>query len=221
MKILLTAERPGLIIGKKGKSIENLTEILKTEYNLENPQIEVVEVPTPYLNPRIMAQRIALELQKGHHFKRAAYSTLNNIMDAGAKGAQVVISGKLHGERACSVKFTKGFIKHAGNISKEITLEFTKNVKTKPGVLGVKVTIIPPEKELKIIKLKEVGGEDGDNKEEGASGTVQEGVKSEASRSTTGTKKKESKTKDTRGPGQSRPDKGDTKNNRKDTHTSI
>lgn len=109
--ITIYAERPGLVIGRGGRTVRRLTNILRKRFGLDNPQIEVKEVEVPELNPKIMAHRIASMLERGMHFRRVAYGTLRRIMAAGAQGAEITISGKIRGARATSVKFTEGHIK--------------------------------------------------------------------------------------------------------------
>lgn len=92
--ITIYAERPGLVIGRGGRTVRRLTNILRKRFGLDNPQIEVKEVEVPELNPKIMAHRIASMLERGMHFRRVAYGTLRRIMAAGAQGAEITISGK-------------------------------------------------------------------------------------------------------------------------------
>lgn len=147
-KIKLICERPGMIIGKKGRTIKELTETLRTKFNIENPQIEVEDVDSPNLNPNIMAYKLANAIKKGWHFRRAGHSTLRRIMDAGAKGAQVVIAGKLTGQRHRTEKFKQGHIKFCGE-TKEIWMsEGRAIVKKKLGVIGIKVQIMNPKAKL-------------------------------------------------------------------------
>ncbi|MEM1609902.1 MAG: 30S ribosomal protein S3, partial [Thermoplasmata archaeon] len=107
-RIVLQVEKPGLIIGKKGSKIKDLTDYMSTNFKIENPQIEVRDDPNPNLNPWIMAKKLAVALETGWHFRRAAHSAIKRIMDSGAKGAQVIISGKLGGDRAKREKITVG-----------------------------------------------------------------------------------------------------------------
>jgi len=97
-RITLVAERPGMIIGQRGASIKDLTEVVENRFKFDNPQIEVQEDPNPNLNPHIMAQKLASAIERGWHFRRAGHSTVRRIMESGARGCQVIISGKLTGE---------------------------------------------------------------------------------------------------------------------------
>lgn len=157
-RILLQVEKPGLIIGKKGSKIKDLTDLMTSKFGIENPQIEVKDDPNPNLNANIMAKKLAVALESGWHFRRAAHSTLKRIMDAGAKGAQIIISGKLGGDRAKREKITAGKIKYSGK-PKELVRVGYAVAKTKPGIIGVTVKILPPDAklpdEIAIVEQKE------------------------------------------------------------------
>ncbi|HYS71612.1 MAG TPA: 30S ribosomal protein S3, partial [Thermoplasmata archaeon] len=113
-RVTLIAERPGLVIGRKGSAIKSLTEAVARDFNFDNPQIEVQEVEQPALNAQIMAEKLANALERGWHFRRAGHSTLRRIMESGGKGCLIVIAGKLTGQRHRTVKFKAGHIKYCG-----------------------------------------------------------------------------------------------------------
>ncbi|MGB9937919.1 MAG: 30S ribosomal protein S3 [Methanobacterium sp.] len=142
--VVVYAERPGMVIGRGGKTVRNITQTLKTNYGLENPQVEVKEVDVPELNPKIMAHKIAAMLQRGMHFRRVAYTALRRIMGAGAQGVEVTISGKIRGARSATAKFNDGYIKKCGEPSTRFVKEGFATVQLKPGVLGIYVRIMPP-----------------------------------------------------------------------------
>ena len=142
--VVVYAERPGMVIGRGGKTVRNITQNLKNNYDLENPQVEVKEVDVPELNPKIMAHKIAAMLQRGMHFRRVAYTALRRIMGAGAQGVEVTISGKIRGSRSACAKFIDGYIKKCGEPSTRFVREGFATVQLKPGVLGIYVRIMPP-----------------------------------------------------------------------------
>lgn len=147
-RVTLVVERPGLVIGKKGSAIKDLTDIIEKDFKFDNPQVEVNEERKPNLNAQIMAFKLAEALERGWHFRRAGHSTVQRIMDAGARGCQVVISGKLTGERHRSEKFTAGNIKYCGDTAR-IWMDIGYAVAmTKPGIMGVIVKIMNPESKL-------------------------------------------------------------------------
>ena len=142
--VVVYAERPGMVIGRGGKTVRAITSNLKNNYELENPQVEVKEVDIPELNPKIMAHKISAMLQRGMHFRRVAYSALRRIMGAGAQGVEVTISGKIRGSRSACAKFTDGYIKRCGETSTKYVKQGFATVQLKPGVLGIYVRIMPP-----------------------------------------------------------------------------
>jgi small subunit ribosomal protein S3 len=142
--VVVYAERPGMVIGRGGKTVRNITQNLKLHYDLENPQVEVKEVEVPELNPKIMAHKIAAMLQRGMHFRRVAYTALRRIMGAGAQGVEVTISGKIRGSRSAAAKFSDGYIKKCGEPATRYVRVGFATVQLKPGVLGIYVRIMPP-----------------------------------------------------------------------------
>ena len=142
--VVVYAERPGMVIGRGGKTVRNITQTLKSNYGLENPQVEVKEVDVPELNPKIMAHKIAAMLQRGMHFRRVAYTALRRIMGAGAQGVEVTISGKIRGARSATAKFNDGYLKKCGEPSTRFVRSGFATVQLKPGVLGIYVRIMPP-----------------------------------------------------------------------------
>ena len=143
--VIVYAEKPGMVIGRGGKTVRAITKTLKNNFDLENPQVEVKEVDVPELNPRIMAHKVVAMLQRGMQFRRVAYSIIRRIMSAGAQGVEVTISGKIRGSRSACAKFNEGYIKKCGEPSIKYVKEGFATVQLKPGVLGIYVRIMPPE----------------------------------------------------------------------------
>jgi small subunit ribosomal protein S3 len=147
-RVTLLAERPGLVIGRKGGAIKSLTEAVERQFKFDNPQIEVQEVAAPALNAQIMAEKLANALERGWHFRRAGHSTVRRIMEAGAKGCLVVIAGKLTGQRHRTEKFKAGHIKYCGEPRNLWMGRGFAAAKLKPGVIGVTVEIMDPRAKL-------------------------------------------------------------------------
>lgn len=143
-QIIIYSEKPGMVIGKAGKVIRKLTRDVATKYNLENPQIDAQEVKKPELNAQMMASRLAASIERGWYFRKAGHNTLRAIMNAGALGCEVVISGKLTGARSRVEKFVDGYIKHSGNPVEHVVDEGFAVAIKKLGTLGCKVRIIQP-----------------------------------------------------------------------------
>jgi small subunit ribosomal protein S3 len=147
-QIVLKAEKPGMVIGKGGKNIRKITTQLEERFNLEDPQIDVQEVDEPDLNARIVADRLANALERGWYFRKAGHTTIDRIMDAGALGAEIVLSGKVTGARSRVEKFNRGYIKHNGEPAEDIVDHGQGVAVLKLGTIGVDVKIIPPNAKL-------------------------------------------------------------------------
>jgi small subunit ribosomal protein S3 len=147
-QIVLKAEKPGMVIGKGGKNIRKVTKELEDRFNLDDPQIDVQEVDEPDLNAQIVADRLANALERGWYFRKAGHTTIDRIMDAGALGAEIVLSGKVTGARSRVEKFNRGYIKHNGEPAQSVVDRGKGVAVMKLGTIGVDVKIIPPGAEL-------------------------------------------------------------------------
>lgn len=143
-QVTLFVERPGLVIGKGGRRIRMLTEKLK-EFGIENPQVSVDEIEKPEFNAQLMASLLARALERGWYFRKAGYRFLYRIMEAGAKGCEIEISGKLTSERARTEKFVDGTMVHTGDPAFNLVNKGFDVAVKKLGVLGVAVRIIPSD----------------------------------------------------------------------------
>ena len=138
----------GIVIGRKGQTIKNLTTAIEEQFGFENPQIEVQEVKDPNLNAQIMAEKLAFSLERGWHFRRAGHSSVRRIMDSGAKGCYIIIAGKLTGQRHRTEKFKDGNIKFCGEPKANFMDQGYAVAKLKMGVIGVTVQIMEPNAKL-------------------------------------------------------------------------
>jgi small subunit ribosomal protein S3 len=147
-QVTIYAEKPGIVIGKGGKVVRQLTQDLANDFGVESPQIEVQQVANPSFNAQIMAERLANALERGWYFRKAGSSIIRRVMESGALGCEVIIAGKLTGARARVQKFTEGYIKHSGEpVNTIVEKGFAVAIK-KLGVIGVQVRIIPPDSKL-------------------------------------------------------------------------
>jgi len=158
-RVALHVTRPGIVIGRKGSGIRELTDKLATDFGLKNPQISVVEIDKPELSPSVMCNRMASHLERGTAFRRATMWTLKQIMENGAMGVQITISGKLRGDRSAFEKHTAGILPRAGHHAEVIVDEDIAHVETAMGLIGIRIRIARnekyvPEFELKTIKPK-------------------------------------------------------------------
>ena len=145
-KITLYVTRPGIVIGRKGVGIKRLTEKVESDYGFKNPQISVEEIPKAELSPSVMCNRMASHIERGTAFRRATMWTMNQIMESGALGVQITISGKLRGDRSAFEKHTQGVLPRAGEYAKNIVSQDIVHVKTPMGLIGIRIRIANKEK---------------------------------------------------------------------------
>ncbi len=148
-KIVIATSRPGLVIGRRGEKIDELTRVIKKKFHFDNPHIEVREIMNSLLDAQLVADDIALALERegSIKFKVIAYKMLQEIMRSGALGVEIVLSGKLPSERARSWRFAQGYLKKTGDPAKVVDRALSQ-AKTIPGVVGIKVSILPPNAPL-------------------------------------------------------------------------
>ena len=155
-KIVIYAQRPGLVIGRGGSRIKELTADLEEEFDFDNPQIEVNEIEDGDANAEVVAKSIADWLEKGGHAKRVGYTYLRRMKEAGVIGAELEITGKLSGNRGRTEKFSFGYVKRCGNTSKKNVSKAYELARTKPGAIGVKVRIMESLPEFQHRKIDDV-----------------------------------------------------------------
>jgi len=149
-KVIIYSSRPGLVVGRKGQNIKQLTKVLKKKFNLENPQIEISEVESPNLDANIMAEKIVNYLEKfgTQRFKSIGHKIMTEVMNSKAMGIEILISGKVPSSRAKTWRFYQGYLKKCGDIALTGVNVSHATAKLKTGVIGIKVSIMPPDTKL-------------------------------------------------------------------------
>jgi len=149
-KIIVYTSRPGLVVGRKGQNIKQLTKVLKKEFELENPQIEISEVEAIGLNACIMAENIASYLEKfgTKNFKGIGHKIMTRVMESGALGVEIILSGKIPSSRAKSWRFYSGYLRKCGDVSIEGIDRAYAVAQLKSGIVGIKMAIMPPDIKL-------------------------------------------------------------------------
>jgi small subunit ribosomal protein S3 len=143
-RVVVYAAKPGLVIGRRGQSIRDLTQILEQKFEVENPQISVATIDAPELDPKVVASQIASALQRGIHFRRAAYWALQRTMEAGALGVEISIRGKLTTDRARYEKYRAGYLPMVGEAINKVLREAVVDTQLKQGLFGIRVRLMPP-----------------------------------------------------------------------------
>ncbi|MBI1973525.1 30S ribosomal protein S3 [Candidatus Micrarchaeota archaeon] len=196
-RISLTAERPGLVIGKKGKNIKDLADNVAKQLGVENPQIEVTEVSNPALEPAVVARWIKQTLERGFKGRRVIHSALEKVMGAGAVGCEIVLKGTpSKGAIARKDHAFKGYIQKSGETAKQVRI--AKDVAVlKQGTIGIKVSIVPPSAvfsdkiDLTKVKATEPAAPVEQAKQQPADGVAKETVKPPEEKKRTRKKKQE------------------------------
>jgi len=142
IKIVVYTHKPGRVIGRGGAKINEMSEAMKKKFNLENPQLDVKSVDNPNLDSRIVAKQIKTALERGYNYKKIGNIAIKKVIDAGAVGAQIVISGKLGGSKSRMAKFTEGYLKHCGDTAAKLVDYGFEEAITKPGKIGIQVRIM-------------------------------------------------------------------------------
>ena len=139
VNVHLHTARPGVIIGRKGQEIDRLKADLESLTG-RRMEIKIVEINNPNRSAALVAEDIAQQLQKRGSFRRAIKRTLDQVMEAGAKGVKLELSGRLGGaEMSRKEKASRGSIP-LSTLQRHIDYGF-RTAKTAQGILGIKVWI--------------------------------------------------------------------------------
>jgi small subunit ribosomal protein S3 len=144
-RIKLDVLKPGMVVGKRGASVAQLTEQLHKEFGIENPQLDITEVTQPELDAKLMAEKIGKQIEMKGTIKQVMHFVLKDIMNAGAIGAEIIASGKVVGKgaKAKSLRYREGYLKKSGEAMK-LVKEGRYVAYLKAGAIGITVKIVRP-----------------------------------------------------------------------------
>ncbi len=143
-RVVIYAAKPGMVIGRRGQSIRDLTKVLEEKFGIENPQLSVAAIDIPEQDPKVVANQVAQALQRGVHFRRSAYWARQRVMESGASGVEITIRGKLTTERSRYEKFRAGYLPRVGDPVMKNVKSAVADVQLKQGLFGINVRILPP-----------------------------------------------------------------------------
>src|SRR6058998_3125909 len=143
-RVVIYAAKPGMVIGRRGQSIRDLTKVLEEKFHIENPQLSVANIEVPEQDPKVVASQVASALQRGVHFRRAAYWAIQRVMESQALGVEITIRGKLTTERSRFEKFKAGYLPRVGDPVLKNLKTAVVDVQLKQGLFGINVRILPP-----------------------------------------------------------------------------
>ncbi len=143
-RVTIYAAKPGMVIGRRGQSIKDLTKALEDKFGIENPQLSVAAIEIPEQDPNVIASQVAMALQRGVHFRRSAYWAIQRVMESGALGVEITIRGKLTTERSRYEKFRAGYLPRVGDPVLKSLKTAVVDAQLKQGLFGINVRILPP-----------------------------------------------------------------------------
>ncbi len=149
-RIIIHTTTPGLIIGSGGDRIKEAAEMVKQKFKIENPQIDVQKIDNPDLDSNIIAQGIGAALESGMNFRRVGNQYVERVMDSGATGCEIVMSGVITGARGRTERFVAGYIKKSGNTAERFVQKGFTTARPKRGAIGVTVKIMQYNPELQV-----------------------------------------------------------------------
>merc|ERR1712160_140732 len=143
-EIIIKATRTREVLGEKGKRIRELTAVVQKRFSFPEASVELFAERVENRAACAMAQAESLryKLLGGLAVRRACYGVVRFIMENGAKGVEVVISGKVRAQRAKAMKFKDGYLISTGEPKKHYIDSAVRHVAMRQGMLGVKVTVM-------------------------------------------------------------------------------
>jgi len=143
-EIIIRATRTREVLGEKGRRIRELTSVIQKRFGFPENSVELFAERVENRAACAMAQAESLryKLLGGLAVRRACYGVVRFIMENGAKGVEVIISGKLRAQRAKAMKFKDGYLISTGEPKKHYINEAVRHVLMRQGVLGIKVKIM-------------------------------------------------------------------------------
>ena len=145
-QIIIRATRTQNVLGEGGRRIRELTALVRQRFGFSKDQVALYaeRVENRALSAIAQAESLKFKLMEGGAVRRVCNGVLNYVMKNGAKGCELIISGKLRAQRAKAMKFKSGYMLKSGEAAKHYVDTAIRHLKMKQGVLGIKVRIMMP-----------------------------------------------------------------------------
>ena len=144
VKINIHTAKPGLVIGKKGKDIEDLRKELKSLVS-RDVTLSIIEARKPDMDAQLVAEGIAFQLQRRVNFRRAMKEAVSRAQRAGAEGIKIRVSGRLNGAEIARTESTRDGRVPLHTLRADIDYG-TAEANTTYGIIGIKVWVFKGEK---------------------------------------------------------------------------
>lgn len=143
-EIIILATRTQEVLGEKGRRIRELTALVQKRFNFSKDSVELYaeKVANRGLSATAQCESLRFKLLGGLAVRRACYGVVRFIIENGAKGCEVIVSGKLRAQRAKAMKFVDGFMIHSGQPARDYVDSAVRHVMLRQGVIGIKVKIM-------------------------------------------------------------------------------
>lgn len=145
IRVNVVAARPGIVIGNKGAEVEKLNEVIRRITSNKDVIVNVTEVKKPELNAKLVAEDIALQLERRVTHRRAMKKAIDAAMKAGARGIKTQVGGRIGGVDLARKEWFMAGRMPLQTIRADIDYG-TARASTKYGILGVKVWIYKGDK---------------------------------------------------------------------------
>jgi small subunit ribosomal protein S3 len=137
--VFIHSARVGMIIGKKGQEVDKLTKDLE-DLTHRHIEVKTMEVNRPEIDPQLVAEDIAEQLQKRSSFRRTMKRAIDTTMEAGAKGIRIQMAGRLGGAEMARTESSMAGSIPLSTLRAKVEYGFTE-AKTAQGHIGIKVWI--------------------------------------------------------------------------------
>lgn len=128
--------------GVYAKQVQGFINLRFSDWLGNNVDVAFASPENRGLDASIQCESVAFKMVGGLAVRRACYGVLRFIMESGADGCEIVVAGKLRGQRAKAMKFTQGKMIHSGYPAEVYIRESVRHIKMKQGILGIKVRIL-------------------------------------------------------------------------------
>jgi len=145
-EVIIRATRTQNVLGEKGRRIRELTSLVQKRFNFPEGNVELYaeRVHNRALSAIAQAESLRFKLIGGLAVRRACYGVMRYVMENGAKGCEIVITGKLRAARAKAMKFRDGYMVKSGDAVNHYIDYATRHIQLKQGTLGIKIKIMYP-----------------------------------------------------------------------------
>jgi small subunit ribosomal protein S3e len=146
-ELIIRATRTQNVLGENNRRIRELTSAVQKRFGFADNAVELYaeRVQNRGLCAQAQAESLKFKLLGGLAVRRACYGVVRFVMEAGSKGCEVIVTGKLRGQRAKAMKFGDGYMIKTGHAGQVYTDTAVRHVLMRQGVVGIKVSIFLPQ----------------------------------------------------------------------------